>query len=73
MSMEWNDEPSERPASRTGPRPYIGVMFECCNIYTRIYRRPEDDRYVGRCPRCLAVVQARVGPDGTATRIFRAN
>lgn len=54
------------------PRPYIGVYFECCGVYTRIYRQPRKRLYRGRCPRCLRMVRVRVGPEGTDTRIFRA-
>ena len=54
-------------------RPFIGIFFECCRIYARIYRRPSDTEYVGRCPRCLAEVRLKVGPDGTTQRIFRAS
>ena len=53
-------------------RPYIGVYFECCGVYSRIYRQPDSKMYVGRCPRCLRQVQARVGPEGVNARIFRA-
>ena len=53
-------------------RPYIGVRFECCGVYARIYRQPNSMYYVGRCPRCLRTVRVRVGPDGTSARLFRA-
>jgi hypothetical protein len=54
------------------PRPYIGIHFECCGTYARIYRQPDQTVYAGRCPRCLRAVRVRVGPDGTTARIFRA-
>lgn len=54
------------------PRPFVGVHFECCNVYTRIYRNPDDREYVGRCPNCLRPVRLRVGKDGTNARMFRA-
>jgi hypothetical protein len=69
---DWSEEPAAGPAPAT-PRPYIGVLFECCGVYTRIYRKPDHDAYVGRCPKCFALVRARVGPDGVSTRIFRAS
>lgn len=53
-------------------RPFLGVLFECCGVYARVYRRPQDSMYVGRCPRCLRVLKVRVGPDGTPTRFLRA-
>ncbi len=53
--------------------PYIGVLFECCGVYARIYRRHGRKTYEGRCPKCLRKVRARVGKDGTAARIFRAS
>jgi len=54
------------------PRPYIGVLFECCGVYVRVYRRPEQMMYLARCPRCLRVARIRVGNDGTDARLFRA-
>lgn len=55
-----------------GPRPYIGVLFKCCGIYTRVYRRAEQKVYQARCPRCLRAAQVRVGEKGTNARIFEA-
>lgn len=54
-------------------RAYVGILFECCGIYQRIYRRDTQSEYRGRCPRCLRPVRLKVGPHGTSTRIFRAN
>ncbi|MCA9243506.1 MAG: hypothetical protein KDA32_06100 [Phycisphaerales bacterium] len=62
----------ENDMERT-PRPYIGVMFECCGVYQRVYRRPDQLEYRGRCPRCLRLVNVRVDPSsGSNERIFRA-
>lgn len=65
-------EPEQKSSSTTAPRPYIGILFECCSVYSRIYRQPDQPEYVGRCPRCLRTVRALVGSDGTPQRIFRA-
>lgn len=62
--------PAAPPQGRN--RPYIGVHFRCCGVYARIYRRPEQPCYVGRCPRCLRMLRVRVGPDGTSARLFEA-
>jgi hypothetical protein len=53
-------------------RPYVSILFECCNVYARVYRNLGEQCYRGRCPKCLRTVQLRVGPDGTTSRVFRA-
>lgn len=70
--MDAFDDISETHASPPAPRPYIGVLFECCGVYQRVYRKPEAREYRGRCPRCLRVVTVRVGPGGSSQRIFTA-
>lgn len=51
---------------------FLGVHFECCNVYRRIYLNKEGNAYEGRCPRCFSEVKAKIGPDGTSTRFFSA-
>lgn len=53
-------------------RPYVGVFFECCGVYARIYRDPAVLEYTGRCPRCLRPLRVRVGRDGVAAQQLRA-
>ena len=54
------------------PKKFLGVMFECCNVYQRIYLNKDKNAYEGRCPKCYKLVKARVGPGGTNSRMFRA-
>ncbi len=56
-----------------GARPWIGINFDCCGVYARIYRNREGTLYSGRCPKCLAKVEVQVGPGGTSQRLFRAS
>jgi len=51
----------------------VGIFFECCRVYVRVYRRPEQKQYLARCPRCLRVARLRVSPDGTDARFFHAS
>lgn len=55
-----------------GARPWVGIQFECCGVYARVYRNPDATAYEGRCPHCLRVVTLRVGPGGTSSRFFKA-
>ena len=53
-------------------RPWIGILFDCCGLYTRVYRNEEGTAYLGRCPKCMRSIRLRVGPDGTDARFFIA-
>lgn len=59
-------------AEVAGNRCWIGIHFECCCVYTRLYRAAGADRYVGRCPKCRTPVTVRVSPDGVSTSFIRA-
>jgi len=53
-------------------RPFLGILFECCHVYTRIYRNQDRTAYEGRCPHCLRTVRVRIDPAGSADRFFVA-
>ncbi|MCL2329972.1 MAG: hypothetical protein FWC56_01565, partial [Phycisphaerae bacterium] len=71
VGAEMPDPAVPESADHEG-RPWIGIQFECCSIYTRIYRNRSGTAYEGRCPRCSRPIRLRVGPGGTNSRMFRA-
>lgn len=68
---EWGEVPNEVVVARQG-NPFIGVHFECCGYYRRVYRNKEGTAYVGWCPGCARKVVVKIAPDGTDCRFFRA-
>jgi len=51
---------------------FLGILFECCNVYRRIYINKEKNAYEGRCPLCFREVKVLIGSDGRDTRFFKA-
>ena len=52
-------------------RPFLGVLFECCKVYVRVYIDPSGEAYNGRCPRCCKTVRFVVGEGGSESRAWR--
>ena len=53
-------------------RKFIGVKFNCCGVYVRVYINKEGTAYEGRCPKCFRSVKFKVGEGGTDHRFFEA-
>jgi len=60
-------------ARTSGKRRWLGIHFECCDVYSRIYKNKSGTTYVGFCPKCARKVRVPVGPDGTDSRFFSAH
>jgi hypothetical protein len=64
--------PPAMDKEKKSPRPFIGVHFKCCNIYTRIYLNRSGTAYFGHCPRCTRTLTIRVGQGGSKSRFWSA-
>ncbi len=70
------DLTSEPPGSGDvgrSARPFLGILFQCCGVYARIYLNRQRTAYQGHCPRCTRPICVRVGPDGVNSRFFSAH
>lgn len=63
--MENNQETNQK-------KKFIGIQFECCNVYRRIYVNKDNTAYTGNCPKCFRKVSVRIGEGGTSNRFFKA-
>jgi hypothetical protein len=62
------DEPSQK-----SPRPFIGILFKCCHVYSRIYMNKEGTAFVGWCPKCAKKVTLTISPDGEDSQFFEVS
>ncbi|TWT70694.1 hypothetical protein [Crateriforma conspicua] len=53
-------------------KPFLGIRFECCRTYGRIYLDDSGTAYDGACPKCRRRVRVPVGPGGSSSRFFSA-
>lgn len=64
---------SNRPKGGDGAKPFLGVLFECCNIYRRIYLHHSGAFYFGQCPKCGRSIRFEVDDrKGKKTRFWKA-
>jgi hypothetical protein len=54
-------------------RPFLGINFQCCQTYGRIYRNQTATKYEGQCPKCRAKISVPIGDGGSGARFFNAS
>lgn len=53
-------------------KPFIGVKFDCCQVYTRIYANKDETAYEGRCPKCLRKVCIEIHKKSVHCKFYSA-
>jgi len=64
----------EDDTNKPQKRQFLGVWFECCHAYGRLYKNKEGTMYRGRCPKCLRWVKVPIdinSEKATNRRFFR--
>ncbi len=51
-------------------RPYIGILFKCCNVYARIYLDRNGTAFRGNCPKCFRPMSIAVRKGGSKSKFW---
>ncbi|HWB08027.1 MAG TPA: hypothetical protein VG826_02195 [Pirellulales bacterium] len=71
-NLDLSSDPPEPGGGASASRPFVGIHFACCDVYTRVYVNRKATAYQGNCPKCSKRVRLRIGPGGTDSRFFTA-
>ena len=61
---------TESDSGKSTEKNYLGIRFQCCSVYARIYKNREGTAYTGHCPKCASPVRIKIGHGGTSSRFF---
>ena len=68
------EEDNNNEQQKQEKRKFLGIWFECCHVYGRLYKNKEGTKYIGRCPKCLRSIQVNINSESekaTDRRFFR--
>ena len=53
-------------------KPFLGIIFKCCSVYSRIHLNKKRTAFIGWCPKCAKPARVKVSPTGSNSRFFSA-
>ena len=59
-------------AEKRKKREFIGILFKCCNVYSRIYINKNKTAFSGYCPKCGKKAEVKISPMGSKSRFFES-
>ena len=72
LDLSSDSPAAEGECAESMKRRFLGLRFDCCGVYTRIYINREQNAYSGHCPKCSRTIQINAGPSRTDEQFFTA-
>jgi len=63
---------SKREKDSVTGRSYIGVHYECCQVYSRVYLKQEQKKQISHCPKCGNAFHIKFSENGTDSPFWLA-
>ena len=60
-----------KSAERDTARPFVGIIYDCCDTYGRLYLNRTSTAFEGHCPRCYRKVTVAAAENGSEDRFLR--
>lgn len=54
-------------------KPFLGMYFKCCRVYSRLYLNKQQTAFVGWCPKCAAKAEVKISAEGSSEKFFIAD
>lgn len=61
---------ADNGASNAPQRSFVGVHFQCCNVYSHIYINHDKTAYAGHCPKCASRIEIPITKEGGSSNRF---
>lgn len=70
-NFSWRENKSSKERGNKSPKRFLSLYWECCHVFSRVYKSDDGKSYQGNCPKCRIGISVPIGPDGTTRRCFK--